>query len=187
MFRMSISGQEHIPSTGAVLLVSNHRSNLDPFFIGVSFPRQVHFMAKSELWKLKPLGRVIDLLGTFPVHRGEADRAAVKRALEVLASGAVVGMFPEGHRQRGGLGEIHPGVSLFALREGVVAVPMAMDGTERVVRRGIPRFPKVVVTFGPPLPLPPDDLPRAQRGQFVTDRLTEALHAMLDTSPLGAA
>ncbi len=102
VFRMSIEGPENIPLTGPVLLASNHRSNLDPFFLGVSFPRQVHFMAKAELWKFKPLGRVIDVLGTFPVNRGEADRAAVKRALEMLGAGAVVGMFPEGRRQRGG-------------------------------------------------------------------------------------
>ena len=59
-------------------------------------------MAKAELWKVKALGRLIDMLGTFPVNRGEADRTAVKRALEMLAAGAVVGMFPEGHRQRSG-------------------------------------------------------------------------------------
>lgn len=180
---MSISGREHIPLTGPVLLVSNHRSNLDPFFIGVSFPRQVHFMAKSELWKFKPLGRIIDLLGAFPVHRGEADRTAVKRALEVLGSGAVVGMFPEGRRQRGGeLGEIHPGVALFSLRDGVVTVPMVLEGTERVVKRGIPRFPKVRVTFGPPLLMPADGLPRAQRAQIVTERLVDGYRKILGSS-----
>ena len=94
LFRMKIHGAHNIPRTGAVLLVSNHRSNLDPFFVGVSFPRQIHFMAKAELWKVKPLGRLIDLLGTFPGNRGEADRHAGKRALDTLAAGAVVGMFP---------------------------------------------------------------------------------------------
>jgi 1-acyl-sn-glycerol-3-phosphate acyltransferase len=182
VFRMRISGQDNIPLTGPVLLASNHRSNLDPFFVGSSFPRQVHFMAKAELWKFRPLGRIIDLLGTFPVHRGEADRAAVKRALEVLGSGAVVGMFPEGRRQRDGLGDIHPGVALFSLREGVVTVPMVLEGTERVIQRGLPRFPRVTVTFGPPLSLPADDLPRARRAQLITESLTQAYQRMLDPS-----
>jgi 1-acyl-sn-glycerol-3-phosphate acyltransferase len=183
VYRVRIAGRENIPLTGPVLLVSNHRSNLDPFFIGVSFPRQVHFMAKAELWKVKILGWLIDLLGSFPVNRGQADRTAVKRALEVLGAEAVVGMFPEGHRQRAGsLGEIHPGVSLFSLREGVVTIPMVLDGTERVVRRGIPRLPRVRVVFGPPLELPGTDIPRAQRAQAVSDGLTAAFTSLLDSA-----
>jgi len=180
MFRMKIKGAENIPRTGAVLLVSNHRSNLDPFFVGSAFPRQIHFMAKSELWKVKALGRLIDLLGTFPVHRGEADRHAVKRALDTLASGAVVGMFPEGHRQRNGeMGEIQAGVSLFALRDGVATVPMIVDGTERLIRKGLLRLTRVTVTFGPPLVLPGGDLPRSQRSQLVTERLNKAFRDLL--------
>jgi len=182
-FRMRVRGAENIPLTGPVLLASNHRSNLDPFFVGVSFPRQVHFMAKAELWKVRVLGGVIDMLGSFPVKRGEADRTAVKRALEMLGAGAVVGMFPEGRRQRGGsLGEIHPGVSLLSLRKGVVTVPMVLDGTERAVRKGLPRFPRVTVTFGAPLELPSDDLPRSERARVVTERLVEAFQELLDSS-----
>jgi 1-acyl-sn-glycerol-3-phosphate acyltransferase len=177
---MKIKGAENIPLTGPVLLASNHRSNLDPFFIGVAFPRQVHFMAKAELWKVGILGRLIDMLGTFPVNRGEADRTAVKRALDVLATGAVVGLFPEGHRQRNGqLGEIRAGVALFSLREGVATVPMVLEGTERVARNGLLRFPRVAVTFGPPLALPSIELPRSQRAQLLTQRLTEAFQELL--------
>jgi 1-acyl-sn-glycerol-3-phosphate acyltransferase len=182
-FRMRVRGAENIPLTGPVLLASNHRSNLDPFFVGVSFPRQVHFMAKAELWKVKVLGRLIDMMGTFPVNRGEADRTAVKRALETLGAGAVLGMFPEGHRQRNGsLGEVHPGVSLFALREDVVTIPMVLDGTERVIRKGLPRFPRVTVTFGPPLQVPSAGLPRAERARVVTEGLIEAFQKLLDSA-----
>jgi cytidylate kinase len=183
MFRMEVKGAENIPHIGAVLLVSNHRSNLDPFFVGVAFPRQIHFMAKAELWKIKALGRLIDLLGTFPVNRGEADRNAVKRALDTLAAGAVVGMFPEGHRQRSGqLGQIQAGVSLFALRDGVVTIPMIVDGTERVVRKGLLRLTRVSVTFGSPLELPGNDVPRSQRSLLVAERLNEAFRDLLAPS-----
>ena len=177
---MRIRGTENVPRSGAVLLVSNHRSNLDPFFVGVAFPRQIHFMAKAELWKVKALGRVIDRLGAFPVNRGEADRAAVKRALDTLASGAVVGMFPEGRRQRSQpIGDIQAGVSLFALRDGVVTIPVIMDGTERVVWKHLLRLTRVTATFGPPLELPGHDVPRAQRAHLVTERLNQAFRDLL--------
>ena len=109
---------------------------------GVAFPRQIHFMAKAELWKFKPLGRLIDMLGPFPVNRGEADRDGGQAGSRDAWRRGGRGDVPEGHRQRSGqLGEIHPGVSLFSLREGVVTIPMILDGTERVVRKGLPRFP----------------------------------------------
>jgi cytidylate kinase len=175
VYRMEIRGREHFPLSGPVVLASNHRSNLDPFFLGVSAPRQIHFMAKAELWKVGALGWLIDKLGAFPINRGEADRHAVRKALEVLAAGAVLGVFPEGRRQRqGGFGEIHPGVTLFSLRDGVVTVPVVMEGTERVMRGRMIRFPKVRVAFGPPLLIPEPDKPRSQRALVASSRLTEA-------------
>jgi 1-acyl-sn-glycerol-3-phosphate acyltransferase len=178
-FRMQIRGREHIPLRGSVLLASNHRSNLDPFFLGVSMPRQIHFMAKAELWKVRPLGRVLRALGAFPVNRGAADRQAVRRALDVLDQGAVVGLFPEGHRQRdGGFGHINPGVALFSLREGVVTIPVVLEGTDKVMRGGVPRLPRVQVTFGPPLEIPSGSLTRAGRSQDVSRRLTIAFHEL---------
>jgi 1-acyl-sn-glycerol-3-phosphate acyltransferase len=176
IFRMRVSGVENIPLTGPVVLASNHRSNLDPFFLGVSSPRQIHFMAKAELWKVKFLGKIITALGAFPVSRGSADRQAVRTALTLLERGALLGLFPEGHRHRDGtLGPINPGVTLFSLREGVVTVPVVMTGTERVFRRGLLRFPKVTVTFGRPLDIPPADMSRAQRAETTGARLSEAL------------
>ena len=180
LFRMQVSGVEHFPLHGPVLLASNHRSNLDPFFLGVSCPRQIHFMAKAELWKNRVLGRVIDAFGSFPVSRGSADRQAVRKALAVLQEEAVVGLFPEGHRQRdGGLGTINPGATLFSLRDGVITIPVVMEGTEKVVRGGRLRLPRVRVTFGPPLEIPSSDLGKAERSALTGGRLTEAFRSLM--------
>ncbi len=179
LFRVKIEGREHVPLEGPVLLASNHRSNLDPFFLGVCAPRQIHFMAKAELWKVRPLGSIIDALGSFPVNRGEADRQAVRRALEVLDQGAVLGLFPEGRRQRdGGFGQINPGVSLFSLREGVVTIPVLLEGTDLIAKGRLPRPVRVRVAFGPALDLPPQDMSRAERSQTAGRRLTDAFHAL---------
>ena len=149
VFRMRVTGLEHLPANGPVVLASNHLSNLDPFFLGVC-PRQIHFMAKAEIWKVPVVGRLVDALGAFPVHRGQADRPAVEWALGTLSSGAVLGIFPEGHRSRDGrLGTPQAGVALFSLRKGVTTVPVALVGSNQVVRGKRLRLPRVTVAFGP--------------------------------------
>lgn len=180
VFRMRVTGTEHVPAEGGVLLAANHRSNVDPVFIGAACPRQVHFMAKAELWSFKPLGRLIDVLGSFPVHRGSADRAAVKQALGYLGDGAVVGLFPEGHRQKDGrLGHPQPGVSLFALRPGVTTIPVALEGTERILRNGIPRLPRIEIHFGPPIDTEVPGVSKSVRQEEVAGRIMRALGRLL--------
>jgi 1-acyl-sn-glycerol-3-phosphate acyltransferase len=99
----------------------------------------------------------------------------VKSALEIVKGGAVLGIFPEGHRQQGGrLGVIHPGVTLFSLRDDVVTIPVVLSGTDRVVRKGLLRFPRVHVLFGAPLEIPGTDVPRSERAQITADRLATA-------------
>jgi cytidylate kinase len=179
IFRLAIVGQHNIPSAGPVVIASNHRSNLDPFFLGIAVPRQIHFLAKIELWKVGLLGRLVEALGALPVSRGAADREAVRNALSVLEQGAVLGLFPEGHRYRGGgLGEINPGVTLFSLRDGITSIPVYMEGTDRVFRRGLLRFPKVTVTFGPPVQMPDDRLARSKRVELARESVVEALESL---------
>ena len=180
LFRMKITGAEHIPRTGPVVLASNHLSNTDPFFLGVSCPRQIHFIAKAELWKPRILGWVIEAFGAFPIRRGGADREAVRTAFEYLNAGAVIGIFPEGHRQRDGrLGPLNPGFALFSLKNGVVTIPVALTGTNLVVRGRRLHFPRVTVSFGPPLHLPDPSVPRSERARLVTQRLEESLRNLL--------
>jgi len=184
LFRMRIEGIENVPTHGAVLLAVNHVSNIDPVFIGVAAPRQAHFMAKSELWKSSALGHVVEGLSAFPVRRGEADREAIRTAVGYLSDGCVVGIFPEGTRQRAGrLGTALPGFALLALREGVTTIPVALSGTDRIARGGIPRLPRVSVTFGASLDVGVEGLPRGERHQEIGARWMTRVGAMLGHVP----
>lgn len=177
---MEIVGEHHLPRHGPVVLASNHLSNLDPFILGVASPRQIHFMAKAEIWKVPLVGRLVETLGSFPVHRGEADREAVRRGLDVLQAGAVLGIFPEGHRQpEGHLGQAQPGVALFSLRPGVKTVPVAVVGTSRIMQGWRPTRAKVTVTFGPPLDLAGVAGSKGDQHREVTGRLMGALAGLL--------
>ncbi len=182
MYRMRVVGADNFPRTGAVVLACNHKAMTDPFMVGINLPRQVHYMAKVELWKFKPLAWAMNSFGTFPVSRGEVDRTAIKRGLEILAQGEVLGLFPEGHCHKGpGLGPLKAGISLFSLRDGVATVPAVMRGTELAFKRGIPRFPKIDILVGPPVEMPGPEVPRADRARVITERVREALETLLAT------
>lgn len=100
-------------------------------------------MAKEELFHVPLLGVLIRALGAFPVRRGAPDRAAIKRALQLLESGNVVGMFPEGTRGRN-IESVEAGAAFLALRAGCPVVPVAIG-------KGYKPFRSVEVRFGKPL------------------------------------
>jgi 1-acyl-sn-glycerol-3-phosphate acyltransferase len=181
LYRFRVYGAENVPETEAVVLASNHISNIDPVFIGMACPRQVRFMAKSELWKFRPLGWFLAGLGAFPVRRGEADREAVRKGLKVVANGAVLGIFPEGHRQRSGkLYQPQPGVGMFSLKEGATTVPVVISGSNRIIVNKRLGFPRVTVTFGPPVDLTASrGEARAERNRDASNRIMRAIAKLL--------
>jgi 1-acyl-sn-glycerol-3-phosphate acyltransferase len=89
-------------------------------------------------------------LGSFPVKRGQADRAAIRRALQILEEGKVLGLFPEGTRSKTGeLQKPHPGAAMIALKGQAPIVPVACLGTQRIFSKGW--FHSFTVRFGKPM------------------------------------
>jgi 1-acyl-sn-glycerol-3-phosphate acyltransferase len=178
LFRLRVKGIHHVPVEGPVLLAGNHSGILDGPLVFLLSPRPATLFTKSEVfvgvWP-RPLG----WLGLVPVHRGSPDRAALKAGLAVLASGGVVGVFPEGTRGTGALERISDGCAYLALRSGAPVVPIAVTGTSAALPRGraVPRLrAPVTVTFGAPVHLDVDGDPRARRTVHVAaEQLRTAL------------
>jgi 1-acyl-sn-glycerol-3-phosphate acyltransferase len=133
-----VEGEKNIPPEGTgVLVVSNHLHNLDPLLIEIAFPRPLHFMAKEELFRFRPLGWALRKFGNFPVARGKSDRRAVRHAIATLQHGLALGMFPEGTRSRTmRLGKPHPGAGLIAIQGKSLVLPVAITGSERMPLNG---------------------------------------------------
>ncbi|MDY6029543.1 MAG: lysophospholipid acyltransferase family protein [Acidaminococcaceae bacterium] len=149
---MQCTGVENIPKEGPLVLASNHISLLDPPVIGTCANRKVHFMAKQELF-VPVLGYIYRLLGAFPVRRGGADRAAIKQGIDILQSGEVLAIFPEGTRSKTGkLGKAAPGALMMASKTGAAIVPSCVIGTD--LKRSGKLWPKVTVRFGKPIYFP---------------------------------
>jgi 1-acyl-sn-glycerol-3-phosphate acyltransferase len=146
--RLEVSGLEHMPSSGPVLLAGNHDSYWDPVTVGIAaLPRrQIHALAKSSLWKVTGLGRVLDGMGQIPIDRGAGDVHALDRAISELRRGACIGVFPEGTRSLGRELRARSGFGRLA-----AAVPEAevvcctVVGTAEIAR--FPKRPRVAVHF----------------------------------------
>ena len=123
-----VMGQEHLNPDETVIYCANHRHFYDPFLIAVHVKKQIHFMAKKELFENKILGWIMTHLGAFPVDRGRADVASIKRAVTALEEDKIVGIFPEGTRSHDdAMGQIHAGAVWIALKSGKAIVPAYID------------------------------------------------------------
>jgi 1-acyl-sn-glycerol-3-phosphate acyltransferase len=134
LYRVRITGAERVPASGPVILAANHESLFDPWLLALVTPRQVRYMAKSELWRYRAVGRVIESFGAFPVERGTGDATAFSVAASLLRAGEVLGMFPQGTSKRRPTRPYHRGAARLALVTGAPIVPVRMIGT-----RGFPR------------------------------------------------
>jgi 1-acyl-sn-glycerol-3-phosphate acyltransferase len=170
LFDFRVVGKEEIPSTEGVILAANHVSYVDPLFIGVALAdRQLHFLAKEELFRFPVFGALIRGLNAFPVRRGQGDRGAIRQCLRLLAEGEILLMFPEGTRGDGmALLEAEGGIGFLAARSGCPVVPVYVQGTDHVLPRGkrIPRLRAVTVYFGRPLRLAADANRRDSRWSY---------------------
>jgi 1-acyl-sn-glycerol-3-phosphate acyltransferase len=159
-FRLKVSGLEHLPRQGPVIVAPNHKNFLDPFFIGITTHRHVRFMAKVELFT-GPSGWLFLRLGAFPVRRGGADGQAMETARAILSAGGLVVVFPEGTRIEApdALGSPHHGAGRLALETGAPIVPAAITGTSHLWRGALPKLKRVQVAFLPAV------VPQASRNQ----------------------
>jgi 1-acyl-sn-glycerol-3-phosphate acyltransferase len=141
------------PTTGGLLILANHRSDCDPIVVQLASPRHVYFMAKSELWEIGWLKKFLDFWGAFPVNRGAPDRAAIKKAVELLKAGHCVCIFPEGKlSETGRLQEILPGALLVAKMAGTPFQCLGIQRSEKIIPYGslVPRpaWGYVTATWG---------------------------------------
>lgn len=151
--RLKISGAEHIPVTGGVLLASNHISGYDtvllPWGVLRNFPLQMVWApAKEELFRNAFLGWLFRSWGAFPVRRGRDVRAG-KHLGELLQTEKVM-LFPEGTRHKDGtLGKGNRGVGKLIYEHRPTVIPTALLGLNRWK---FPRFGQEGrIVFGAPI------------------------------------
>ena len=130
-YRVNVQGFNYIPNEGGVLMLGNHISWIDWAIVQIASPRPVRFvMLKSiyERWYLKWFFKIFD---TIPISSGASSKTALKKVTELLNSGEVVCLFPEGGISRTGhLGEFRAGFerACETANDDVVILPFYLRG-----------------------------------------------------------
>ncbi|MDD5287948.1 MAG: lysophospholipid acyltransferase family protein [Dehalococcoidales bacterium] len=155
LLRCRVTGRENVPQHSACIVVANHVNLLDSPLLGVSLGRKVYFMAKEELFHSRFIGWLAVQSGAFPVAKGRLNRRAGRRALELLARGQTLIIFPEGGRSGDGkLGQAYPGAALLAVKSDVPIVPVGISGTGQLIgKRWFLRRPRITLNIGQPFTL----------------------------------
>ena len=144
-----VRGRDHVPSSGAVIVASNHISYWDPVLVGSATVRELHYLAKEELFRPPIFGPMIRSFNAIPIRRGTADLSGLKKAADVLRAGRALILFPEGTRARDG--ELHaarPGIGMLAVATGARIVPAYVEHSNRP-RKWMLRQVKLRVSFAP--------------------------------------
>lgn len=136
------------------IFACNHVSNVDPPFVGATFPREVHFVAKASLFGNPAFGWLIRSFNAIPIKRGVFDREAMSTFVDLLRRGRSVMIFPEGGRvMTGELGRPRSGVGYLAVHSGIAVVPVYAQGTGHLVDCMLRRR-RMVFAYGRPIRLP---------------------------------
>ena len=176
--RVTVIGSEKIPADGAFILAPVHRSNVDFALTSLVTRRPMRFMGKDSIWRSKPLGRFVSMLGAFPVHRGSADRDALKACTDIVNGGSPLVMFPEGTRQSGPVvQDLFDGTAYVAAKTAVPIIPVGIGGSEAMMPKGakLLKPSKLVLVLGDPIP-PPERTAAGRTPRSAVGAQTERLH-----------
>ena len=128
-----------VPKHGALIMASNHISHFDPPILSGFFPRRLDWLAMEELFRSRWGKRIFTWLNCIPVERGGNDRTSLRQALQRLADGRVIGIFPEGGIRAGDWSilngaEMKPGLPALSIHSGAAIIPCALIGSDRLYK-----------------------------------------------------
>lgn len=178
--RLKTYQKENLPESGGYVIACTHTGWVDILWLGVSIlPLKIHYMAKMELFKSRPLSWLMKQLHAFPVNRENPGPSAIKIPRRLLSEGEIVGIFPSGTRTSEEV-PLKRGAVTIAGRSNAPIVPAAYVGPNNM--KDLLRFQKPRLIFGEPI-YAPKDKTRKEALDIMMHDLDEALiklHKELD-------
>lgn len=177
--KAKVYGKENIPKEGGFVVACTHNGYIDILNLGISMlPKEVHFMAKKQLFDVKGLGWLITRLNAFPVDRDNPGPSVIKIPRQLIKEGKVVGIFPSGTRSSEN-SELKAGAVTIAQLAKTEILPAAYIGPKDA--KGVFKRQKGYLIYGKPFTVGAGKEGREQSVQFLEDelnRLTEHLKEM---------
>ncbi len=159
LWRAKIEDPFPIAGQGNAVVICNHRSSVDPFFVQVSVVRVVHWMVAREYCEHPILGFFLKIAQVIPVNRGGIDTASTKAAIRIVSEGGMVGMLPEGRINTSDkfMGSVRPGAIIVALKGQAPIVPCYIENAPYKGTTSSPFFMRARsrVRYGKPIDLSP--------------------------------
>ncbi|OHV45693.1 glycerol acyltransferase [Pseudofrankia sp. BMG5.36] len=165
VMRIRLEGVDNVPKGEPLIFAGNHSSWLDGPLVVIESPRTVRCLTKVEMYK-GILGWLLRLVGQIPIDRGKADRVALHTALDELARGNAIGVFPEGTRGSGEMAAVQHGIAYLAVHGRCRVLPVACLGTGGALPKGAhwpKRSARVRVVFGEPFTVEIPANPRSRK------------------------
>ncbi len=181
--RTRIEGLEHLPRKGPAILVTNHLGDADVVLVLSVLPWCPEAMASIDLLEYRWIFWLLHAYGVIWVHRGRADLAALKAALQALKEGRILAVAPEGRQSLiGGLMPGTEGAAYLALKSGAPIVPIGITGTFNW--QVFPRLKRLQrldfgIRIGPPFHLNPSSSDRRQALSESTEVIMRAIARLL--------
>ena len=180
-----VEGLDRVDWSQPYVLVANHQSVIDICALFRAVPVPLHFLLKQEMTRMPFVNWYAKAMGMVFIRRDDrrAASASLKRSAELVRSGAIQCIFPEGTRSRdGSVAPFKPGAFQVAIDAGARVLPVALEGTGEVLPPGgffrVRRGP-IRVSFGSPLPL--HQVAGARGRQELAGRAQAAVEALLRT------
>ena len=173
-----VEGLDRIPRKGPLIVACNHISFWDPPLVGSSIPREMHFVAKAELFHNPLFGALIRSYNSIPIQRGAQARAGLRGAEEVLSSGGAVLIFPEGTRNKTGT-QMPPraGVGRLSAVTRSPVTPACITGSNQI-RRSMLRQVPIRITFGSPVMPPGSEHPEREEVRAFVQSIMDMIAAL---------
>lgn len=183
LYRHQIHLTSPLPSEGAII-AANHVSYLDPLLIGASYPEEIAYLAKEELFRFPLFRSLLHKLNTHPVKLGSSNLNSLKTTWELIEKGEKVLIFPEGARSWDGqlVTPFQGGLGLLVSRAQCPILPCYVHGTYPIWPRGttLPKpWGRTACVFGSPIPWSEfSDLGKKEKREAIRERTEGAIRKL---------